>query len=165
MSRRAKHKKRIVSAVSARTGPTLLAAGGQISLEISGIVFSFEGSVISKRMSRNLYQGQKLTLSCIGKPPNTVGLDGCEVLLCDPCAREMCPVYTYVSRGSAPPVSFYTGTVPVCVIRVPVCARVSRVCPGSPRCLFTVFLQNCIHAGLLKWRVRRGARPLCEREE
>jgi hypothetical protein len=25
----------------------------------------------------------------------------------------------------------------VCVIRVPVCARVSRVCPGSPRCLFT----------------------------
>ena len=22
----------------------------------------------------------------------------------------------------------------VCVIRVPVCARVSRVCPGSPRC-------------------------------
>ena len=26
----------------------------------------------------------------------------------------------------------------VCVIRVPVCARVSRVCPGSPRCLFTV---------------------------
>jgi hypothetical protein len=24
----------------------------------------------------------------------------------------------------------------VCVIRVPVCARVSRVCPGSPRCLF-----------------------------
>ena len=23
-------------------------------------------------------------------------------------------------------------------IRVPVCARVSRVCPGSPRCLFTV---------------------------
>ena len=36
MSQRAKHKKRIVSAVSARTGPTLLAAGGQISLEISG---------------------------------------------------------------------------------------------------------------------------------
>ena len=36
-----------------------------------------------------------------------VGLDGCEVRLCDPgdpCAR------------------------------VPVCARVSRVCPGSPRC-------------------------------
>ena len=31
-----------------------------------------------------------------------VGLDGCEVRLCDPCAR------------------------------------VSRVCPGSPRCLFTV---------------------------
>ena len=25
----------------------------------------------------------------------------------------------------------------VCVIRVSVCARVSRVCPGSPRCLFT----------------------------
>ena len=25
----------------------------------------------------------------------------------------------------------------VCVIRVPVCARASRVCPGSPRCLFT----------------------------
>ena len=25
----------------------------------------------------------------------------------------------------------------VCVIRVPVCARVSRVCPGPPRCLFT----------------------------
>ena len=24
----------------------------------------------------------------------------------------------------------------VCVIRVPVCARVSRVCPGSPRCVF-----------------------------
>ena len=23
------------------------------------------------------------------------------------------------------------------VIRVPACARVSRVCPGSPRCLFT----------------------------
>ena len=23
------------------------------------------------------------------------------------------------------------------MIRVPVCARVSRVCPGSPRCLFT----------------------------
>jgi hypothetical protein len=23
------------------------------------------------------------------------------------------------------------------VIRVPVCARVSRVCPGTPRCLFT----------------------------
>ena len=43
------------------------------------------------------------------KNPNTVGLDGCEVLLCDPCAREMCPVCdTYVSRGSAPPgVSFY----------------------------------------------------------
>ena len=71
------------------------------------------------------------------KNPNTVGLDGCEVLLCDPCAREMCPVCdTYVSRGSAPPVSFYTGTVPVCVIRVPVCARVSRVCPGSPRGVF-----------------------------
>jgi hypothetical protein len=26
----------------------------------------------------------------------------------------------------------------VCVIRVPVCPRVSRVCPGSPRYLFTV---------------------------
>ena len=26
----------------------------------------------------------------------------------------------------------------VCVIRVPVCARVPRVCPGSPRCLFPV---------------------------
>ena len=26
---------------------------------------------------------------------------------------------------------------PVSKIRVPVCARVSRVCPGSPRCLFT----------------------------
>ena len=29
------------------------------------------------------------------------------------------------------------------VIRVPACARVSRVCPGSPRCLFT-----CIRIGL-----------------
>ena len=48
MSRRAKHKKRIVSAVSARSGPTLLAAGGQISLEISGIVVSFEGSDFQK---------------------------------------------------------------------------------------------------------------------
>jgi hypothetical protein len=25
----------------------------------------------------------------------------------------------------------------VCVVRVPLCVRVSRVCPGSPRCLFT----------------------------
>ena len=46
--RTAKHKKRIVSAVSARIGPTLLAAGGQISLEISGIVVSFEGSDFQK---------------------------------------------------------------------------------------------------------------------
>ena len=37
-----------LSAVSARTGPTLLAAGGQISLEISGIVVSFEGSDFQK---------------------------------------------------------------------------------------------------------------------
>ena len=37
----------------------------------------------------------------------------------------------------------------VCVIRVPVCARVSRVCSGSPRCLFTgVFL---------RYRYMRGA--------
>ena len=41
-------EKRIVSAVSARSGPTLLAAGGQISLEISGIVVSFEGSDFQK---------------------------------------------------------------------------------------------------------------------
>jgi hypothetical protein len=25
----------------------------------------------------------------------------------------------------------------VCAVRVPLCVRVSRVCPGSPRCLFT----------------------------
>ena len=61
MSRRAKHKKRIVSAVSARTGPTLLAAGGQISLEISGIVVSFEGSDFQKNVYRNLRQGQVIT--------------------------------------------------------------------------------------------------------
>ena len=121
--------------MSARTGPTLLAAGGQISLEISGIVFSFEGSVISKRISRNLYQGQKLTLSCIGKPPNTVGLDGCEVLLCDPCAREMCPVYTYVSRGSAPPgVFLYRYSTGLCDPRArvrPCVPCVSRLPPVS----------------------------------
>ena len=46
-----------------------------------------------------------LTAGCV-----LVGLDGCEVLLCDPCARL---------RPCAP--------------------WVSRVCPGSglPRCLFT----------------------------
>jgi hypothetical protein len=31
----------------------------------------------------------------------------------------------------------------VCVIRVPVCARVSRVCPSSPRCVILP-LQNCL---------------------
>ena len=43
-----------------------------------------------------------------GRAGVLVGLDGHEVRLCDPCDH-----------------------------RVSVCARVSRVCPGSPRCLFT----------------------------
>ena len=30
------------------------------------------------------------------------------------------------------------------MIRVPVCARVSRVCPGSPRCLFTGTVRPCV---------------------
>ena len=30
----------------------------------------------------------------------------------------------------------------VCVVRVPVCARVSRVSPGSPRCLSTSMIIN-----------------------
>ena len=65
-----------------------------------------------------------------------VGLDGCEVRLCDPCAR-LCPCVLCVPCVSRlPPVSFYRYYA---TIRVPVCARVSvsRVCPGSPRCLFT----------------------------
>jgi hypothetical protein len=126
-------------------------------------------------------------------------MDGCEVRLCDPCVRV--PLCARVSRGvnvnttdattgapalllpaqnthtshdpirdteharaeglcvpcvsRLPPVSFYryrvcpgsprclfTGIVVrfVCVVRVPLCvrvSRVSRVCPGSPRCLFT----------------------------
>ena len=39
----------------------------------------------------------------------------------------------------------------VCVISVPVCARVSRVCPGSPRCF-------CSWYNIRNAR-RRGARP------
>ena len=31
----------------------------------------------------------------------------------------------------------------VCVIRVPVCARVSRVCPGSPRAPGVSFYRYC----------------------
>ena len=29
----------------------------------------------------------------------------------------------------------------VCAVLVPLCVRVSRVCPGSPRCLFTGLAQ------------------------
>ena len=54
-----------------------------------------------------------------GRAGVLVGLDGCEVRLCLPCARVR-PSVPCVSR--LPPVSFY---------------RCSRVCPGSPRCLFT----------------------------
>ena len=94
-----------------------------------------------------------------------VNLDGCEVRRCDPCAlvRLRVPCVSCVpaltrhcpgsprclftrprfrpSRGRAGVCRWVWMVVRfVCVIRVPVCARVScvpRVCPGSPRCLFT----------------------------
>ena len=55
-----------------------------------------------------------------------VGWVGCEVRLCDPCARVVPPppasfYRIFTGIPSLPPVSFYR----------------SRVCPGSPRCLFT----------------------------
>ena len=63
-----------------------------------------------------------------------------------PCA-PVCPVRVpCVSR--LPPVCGVFLPVPVRVIRVPACARVSRVsrvCPGSPRCIFT---------GTVQYRVR-----------
>ena len=60
---------------------------------------------------------------------------------CVPCVSRLPPVTFYrYSTGTCvsrlPPVSFYRHAL----IRVPACARVSRVsrvCPGSPRCLFT----------------------------
>ena len=39
-----------------------------------------------------------------GRAGVSLGLDGCEVRLCDPCAR-LCPCVPCVSR--LPPVSFY----------------------------------------------------------
>ena len=42
-----------------------------------------------------------------------------------------------VPRGMCRWVWMVVRFVCLCVIRVPVCARVSRVCPDSPRCLFT----------------------------
>ena len=51
-----------------------------------------------------------------------------------------------VPRGMCRWVWMVVRFVCLCVIRVPVwCARVSRVCPGSPRCLFsgTVSLNRC----------------------
>ena len=62
-----------------------------------------------------------------------VGLDGCEVRLCDPCALVLPRGPCVPSFPLPPPGVFlpgflpYTGSV----------SRVSRVCPGSPRCLFT----------------------------
>ena len=61
---------------------------------------------------------------------------------------RVCPVCVPAHHGVfLHPRCLFTGTVPVCVvvrfvrvIRLPACARVSRVsrvCPGSPRCLFT----------------------------
>ena len=57
-----------------------------------------------------------------GRAGVSLGLDGCEVCLCDPCARV---------RPCVP-----------CVSRV-------GVCPGSPRCLFTGtrFGGSCVASG------------------
>jgi hypothetical protein len=53
-------------------------------------------------------------------------------------ASRVCPVCV-----PAPPVSFYRYP-PLC-FRV---SRVSRVCPGSPRCLFTG-IPRCLFTGIL----------------
>ena len=44
----------------------------------------------------------------------------------------------------------------VCVIRVPVCARVPRVCPGSPRCLFPFPVLSFQKAACLFWINQSG---------
>ena len=67
---------------------------------------------------------------------------------------RVCPVCVPAHHGVfLHPRCLFTGTVPVCVvvrfvrvIRLPACARVSRVsrvCPGSPRCLFTGARVSC----------------------
>jgi len=64
--------------------------------------------------------------------------------LCDPCGVgpgcRLPPVFLNRNRTERSDRSTGTGTVHVgssCAVRVPLCVRVSRVCPGSPRCLFT----------------------------
>ena len=87
-------------------------------------------------LSRPRIRSVTSRLARSGRAGVLVGLDGCEVRLCDPCACVR-PCVPCVSRLPPVPRCLFTGTGPV---QVPACARVSRVsrvCPGSPRCLFT----------------------------
>ena len=98
--------------------PVPVASRGAVDSGLAAVLAAVESVAVFVRVKR----------VCVVR---WVWVDGCEVRPCDPCGF----------RAGLCPLGFGWMVVRFDrVIRVPACARVSRVsrvCPGSPRCLFT----------------------------